>query len=102
MNPLHPYTQGLIGSIPVLGEVKDELDVIPGIGAQPDQPAAGLPLCAALPGARQAQPEDLHRDEARSLHEVEPGHTGALLAVSKTPRAHRAPLQSLISRCDGG
>jgi peptide/nickel transport system ATP-binding protein len=29
-NPKHPYTQGLIDSIPVLGEIKDELDVIPG------------------------------------------------------------------------
>lgn len=29
--PLHPYTQGLINSIPVLGEVKDRLDVIEGI-----------------------------------------------------------------------
>ncbi len=28
--PRHPYTQGLIGSIPVLGEIKDRLDVIPG------------------------------------------------------------------------
>jgi oligopeptide/dipeptide ABC transporter ATP-binding protein len=28
--PSHPYTQGLIGSIPVLGEVRDKLDVIPG------------------------------------------------------------------------
>jgi len=28
--PLHPYTQGLIASIPVLGVVRDELDVIPG------------------------------------------------------------------------
>lgn len=28
--PLHPYTQGLIGSIPILGEVKEKLDVIPG------------------------------------------------------------------------
>ncbi len=28
--PRHPYTQGLIGSIPVVGEVKDELAVIPG------------------------------------------------------------------------
>jgi oligopeptide/dipeptide ABC transporter ATP-binding protein len=28
--PMHPYTQGLIASIPVLGVVKDELDVIPG------------------------------------------------------------------------
>ncbi len=28
--PLHPYTQGLIASVPVLGEVKDELDTIHG------------------------------------------------------------------------
>jgi oligopeptide/dipeptide ABC transporter ATP-binding protein len=28
--PLHPYTQGLIASVPVLGKVKDELAVIPG------------------------------------------------------------------------
>ena len=29
-SPLHPYTQGLIASIPILGQVKDRLDVIPG------------------------------------------------------------------------
>ncbi len=29
-DPKHPYTQGLLASIPVLGVVKDELDVIPG------------------------------------------------------------------------
>lgn len=28
--PLHPYTQGLIESIPILGKVKDRLAVIPG------------------------------------------------------------------------
>jgi oligopeptide/dipeptide ABC transporter ATP-binding protein len=28
--PLHPYTQGLIGSIPVVGDVREELAVIPG------------------------------------------------------------------------
>jgi oligopeptide/dipeptide ABC transporter ATP-binding protein len=28
--PIHPYTKGLIGSIPVLGKVRDRLDVIPG------------------------------------------------------------------------
>jgi oligopeptide/dipeptide ABC transporter ATP-binding protein len=28
--PLHPYTQGLIGSIPILGKLKEKLDVIPG------------------------------------------------------------------------
>lgn len=30
-DPLHPYTRGLIGSIPVIGEPKDELAVIPGV-----------------------------------------------------------------------
>jgi len=30
-HPEHPYTQGLIASIPVLGEHRDWLDVIPGI-----------------------------------------------------------------------
>jgi peptide/nickel transport system ATP-binding protein len=33
--PLHPYTVGLLGSIPVLGEVKEQLAVIPGSPAQP-------------------------------------------------------------------
>jgi oligopeptide/dipeptide ABC transporter ATP-binding protein len=30
-HPLHPYTMGLIGSIPVLGKVVDRLEVIPGL-----------------------------------------------------------------------
>jgi oligopeptide/dipeptide ABC transporter ATP-binding protein len=30
-HPLHPYTVGLINSIPVLGEIKDRLDVIEGV-----------------------------------------------------------------------
>jgi len=29
-NPCHPYTQGLMGSIPVLGKIKERLEVIPG------------------------------------------------------------------------
>jgi oligopeptide/dipeptide ABC transporter ATP-binding protein len=29
-DPRHPYTQGLLASIPVLGRVTEELDVIPG------------------------------------------------------------------------
>jgi oligopeptide/dipeptide ABC transporter ATP-binding protein len=29
--PMHPYTHGLIGSIPTLGTVKEELEVIPGV-----------------------------------------------------------------------
>jgi oligopeptide/dipeptide ABC transporter ATP-binding protein len=29
--PLHPYTQGLIGSVPILGQPVDQLSVIPGV-----------------------------------------------------------------------
>ncbi|NJN15298.1 MAG: ABC transporter ATP-binding protein [Oscillochloris sp.] len=29
-DPKHPYTQGLLASMPVLGQVRDELEVIPG------------------------------------------------------------------------
>jgi oligopeptide/dipeptide ABC transporter ATP-binding protein len=28
--PLHPYTQGLLASIPVLGKITEQLEVIPG------------------------------------------------------------------------
>jgi oligopeptide/dipeptide ABC transporter ATP-binding protein len=30
-SPMHPYTKGLIGSIPILGQLSDVLEVIPGI-----------------------------------------------------------------------
>jgi oligopeptide/dipeptide ABC transporter ATP-binding protein len=30
-DPKHPYTRGLLGSIPVLGKTRDRLDVIPGV-----------------------------------------------------------------------
>ncbi len=29
-SPCHPYTQGLMGSIPILGKIKEHLEVIPG------------------------------------------------------------------------
>ena len=30
-DPKHPYTLGLLGSVPVLGQVKEQLEVIPGV-----------------------------------------------------------------------
>ena len=49
-DPKHPYTRGLLASIPVLGQVRDELDVIP--GTCPISliclPVAGSPRDAAL------------------------------------------------------
>ena len=46
-DPMHPYTRGLLDSIPVLGEVQDQLSVIPG-NCPPHRPAEGLPVRPAL------------------------------------------------------
>jgi len=94
-NPTHPYTKGLIASVPVLGQVKDRLADIP--GNVPN--LIGLP-----PGCRFAS-----RCEARHEHnleictEVEPD----LIPVAKdhTVRCwlfqdhedHKAPLKSAFA-----
>ena len=45
-NPRHPYTEGLIGSVPVLGQERDQLAVIPG----------GVPNLIDLPEACRFSP----------------------------------------------
>ena len=45
----HPYTEGLLAAIPVLGEVRESLAVIPGSVPQSDPPVVGVQVCAALP-----------------------------------------------------
>jgi oligopeptide/dipeptide ABC transporter ATP-binding protein len=54
--PLHPYTQGLIGSIPILGKLKERLAVIPG----------SVPNLVNLPPGCQFAP----RCEAREVHNL--------------------------------
>ncbi len=54
--PAHPYTRGLIGSIPVVGEIKNELAVIPG----------GVPNLIDLPQGCRFAP----RCAARTEHDV--------------------------------
>ncbi|MGD8474027.1 MAG: ABC transporter ATP-binding protein, partial [Anaerolineae bacterium] len=56
-NPLHPYTAGLIGSVPVLGQIKDRLQVIPG----------SVPNLIDLPGGCKFAP----RCQARIEHNLE-------------------------------
>lgn len=72
--PLHPYTQGLIGSIPVLGKLKDRLEVIPG----------SVPNLVNLPPGCQFAPRCKARMEHNlaicsenepNLIEVDAGHT---------------------------
>jgi oligopeptide/dipeptide ABC transporter ATP-binding protein len=72
--PKHPYTVGLIGSIPILGLVKDKLDVIPGsVPNLVNMP----PGCRFAPRCR-ARVEhnlDICTREEPALKSLEPGHT---------------------------
>ncbi len=68
-NPLHPYTIGLLGSIPGLYEDKDRLAVIEGGVPNP----FGLPRgCRFHPRCSYAQ--EICTKEEPDLVEVEPGH----------------------------
>ncbi len=73
-HPKHPYTVGLIGSVPVLGVVKDKLDVIP--GSVPN--LVNLPPgCQFAPRCRARVEHNLEictREEPQ-LKPVSPGHT---------------------------
>ena len=71
--PLHPYTQGLLGSIPVLGKVRERLDVIPGNVPNLLNPPLACrfePRCQACQGTARER----CRTEVPPLREIEPGH----------------------------
>jgi oligopeptide/dipeptide ABC transporter ATP-binding protein len=71
--PLHPYTRGLIASIPLVGDVRDELSVIPGnVPNLIDLPKGCrfAPRCASRVAEDNAMAIDVHP----GLHPVEPDH----------------------------
>jgi oligopeptide/dipeptide ABC transporter ATP-binding protein len=88
--PLHPYTKGLIASIPILGKVTDRLEVIP--GSVPN--LINLPPgCRFAPRCRLREQYGLEictRDEPE-LVEVKPGHKVRCWLYSDK-EDHRAPL----------
>jgi oligopeptide/dipeptide ABC transporter ATP-binding protein len=91
-HPLHPYTQGLIGSIPILGKIKDKLDVIPG----------NVPNLINLPAGCRFAPRCMARikyglkicaDAKPDLVETMPGHT-VRCWLYQNADGHRAPLKA--------
>ena len=89
--PLHPYTQGLIGSIPVLGEIKERLDVIPG----------SVPNLVNLPPGCRFAPRCQARfkynlticgEVKPELEEIKPGHL-VRCWLYQNAEGHVAPLK---------
>ncbi|GJQ36471.1 MAG: ABC transporter ATP-binding protein [Anaerolineales bacterium] len=90
--PLHPYTQGLIGSIPVLGEIRDRLDVIP--GSVPN--LINLPQgCRFAPRCRARVENNLTvcTDQHPALIDVAEGHKVRCWLYQDT-EGHTAPMKS--------
>jgi oligopeptide/dipeptide ABC transporter ATP-binding protein len=91
--PLHPYTQGLINSIPVLGETKSRLDVIEGVVPNLiDLP----PGCSFAPRCRSRREYGLTicTEKKPNLITVESGHT-AQCWLYHDENGHKAPLSTL-------
>jgi peptide/nickel transport system ATP-binding protein len=80
--PEHPYTVGLLGSIPRLDEKRERLPSIEGRVPDMSQPPAGCRFAARCPFV-----EPACRDAAPDLIEVAPGHL---------TRCRRAPLAQVI------
>ncbi len=70
--PRHPYTMGLLNSLPRLGETRERLEVIPGVVPDPAQFPTG---CKFHPRCRFYTPEDLKcRTQEPVMIEIEPDH----------------------------
>ena len=96
-DPLHPYTQGLLASIPSLGESKERLAVIPGtVPSLVDLPTGcrfasrcqarvdhGLEICTAV------EPDFISPEEGRSvrcwLYQDYEGHQAPLKSTRENP-----------------
>ncbi|HEY9152122.1 MAG TPA: ABC transporter ATP-binding protein [Anaerolineales bacterium] len=91
-NPLHPYTQGLIGSIPILGKIKERLDVIPGNVPNLIDPKPGCrfaPRCVA----RVKHGLEICGEADPQLIEVKPGHL-VRCWLYQNAEGHQAPLKA--------
>ena len=68
-HPMHPYTEGLMAAIPVLGEVRDSLAVIPGTVPDLINLPPGCKFSPRCPYVR-----DICTQEDPPLIDVAPGH----------------------------
>ena len=90
--PLHPYTQGLIGSIPVLGKIKERLDVIPGSVPNLIDPPVGCRFASRCV-ARVKHGLKICTEIQPDLIEIKPKHL-VRCWLYQNVEDHRAPLKA--------
>src|SRR5690606_23385773 len=96
-NPLHPYTEGLLAAIPVLGEVQETLAVIPGsVPNLIDLPPA-CKFAARCPYVK----EELCTTIEPQLVEVEPKHWARCLMRDPATKHHWAGVRRTNWRFEG-
>jgi len=88
--PLHPYTQGLIESIPVLGKIKERLEVIPGSVPNLVNLPPGCRFAARCKARERFGLEICTRVEPQ-LANIQPGHSVRCWLFMDHDE-HRAPL----------
>ena len=87
--PLHPYTQGLLRSLPRLGREKNRLEVIPGVVPDPLHFPTG---CKFHPRCCYCRESEVCRTQEPPLEKIEPGRWVACWKVKeiKTNRLHKS------------
>lgn len=85
----HPYTIGLLGSIPKLGVRTERLATIEGVVPAPTKFPAGCHFCTRCQFA-----DDLCRTDEPPLIEIETGHSVACWHIDKVPTLNITPLDT--------
>jgi len=94
--PLHPYTEGLLAAIPVLGDVQETLAVIPGSVPNLIDLPAGCKFAARCPYAK-----ELCTAMEPQLVEVEPGHRVRCLMRDPATKEHWTGVKATNWRFEG-
>ena len=103
-HPLHPYTQGLLGSIPVLGRVRERLDVIPGSVPNLLNPPPGCrfePRCEMCKGLARER----CKTEVPPLREIRARPFGSHMAIrllGSEQYSQHSKLESIIQVREAG
>jgi len=91
-NPMHPYTVGLIASVPVLGQVKEALDTIPGNVPNLINLPSGCRFASRCKAREEHHLEEICDHKNPDLIPIGKAHTVRCWLYQNTD-GHQAPIQ---------